>query len=118
MAMTRPTPSATNGEVAADPIELTHLAATYLDQSQLLGDALRGAAMTTPPRTDFGTTPSAALLHQVSDAVSEQAELAVGRLVETLDADADRLYGLAFTYHAANLQAAAAQPARHGGPLP
>ncbi|MBX6750277.1 MAG: hypothetical protein IRY85_11525 [Micromonosporaceae bacterium] len=114
--MTGPIPSS-GGEVAADPIELTNLAATYLDQSQALGDALRGAAMATPARADFGTVPAAELLHDISDTVSEQAELAVGRLVEVLEGDADRLYQLAFVYHAANLQAAAQTPMR-GGPVP
>jgi hypothetical protein len=116
MAMTGSAPS-TGGEVAAEPIELTRLAATYLDQSQMLGDALRGAAMATPARADFGTVPAAALLHEASDAVAEQAEHAVGRLVEVLDGDADRLYHLAFAYHEANLDAAA-QPPLRGGPVP
>jgi hypothetical protein len=107
MAMTGPVPSAAGGEVAADPVELAHLAATYLDHSAGLGDALHSAAMTTPAGTDFGTTATAALLHQVSDAVAEEAELAVGRLVEVLNGDADRLYHLAAVYHEANQQAAA-----------
>ena len=114
--MTGPTPS-TGGEVAADPIELTNLAAAYLDQSQALGDALRNAAMATPARADFGATSAAALLHDTSDTVSEQAELAVGRLVEVLEADTDRLYQLAFVYHATNLQAADQTTVR-GGPVP
>jgi len=116
MAMTGPV-ALTDGEVAADPIELTRLAATYLDQSQALGDALSSAAMATPGRMDFGTVPAAALLHQVSDAVADEAELAVGRLIETLEGDGDRLYQLASVYHAANQQAAAQRPLR-GGPVP
>lgn len=105
--MTGPVPPAAGGEIAADPIELTRLAATYLDQSAGLTDALHSAAMATPTGTDFGTTATAALLHQVSDAVVEEAELAVGRLVEVLNGDADRLYHLAAVYHEANQQAAA-----------
>lgn len=115
--MTGPIPSAIGAEVAADPLELTRLAATYLDQSEVLGDSLRGAMMATPAGTDFGAVPGAALLHQVSDAVADEAEVAVGRLVEVLHGDADRLYSLAFSYHTANLQAAA-QPPLRGGPVP
>lgn len=114
--MTGPTPS-TTGEIAADAIELTQLAATYLDCSRDLTTALQALDLAIPPQSAFGRTPGAAGLHRASDAAAEQAGLAVGRLIEVLDGDVDRLYRLAFAYHEAEQQAAIPQTPR-GGPQP
>ena len=108
----------TDAELGADPIELTRLAGTYLRESQRLGDALRTERATlSPPAPDFGRTATASTLHFASDSSTELAELAIGRLVEVVEGDVDRLYRLAFAYHEANLQADLQRPQR-GGPIP
>jgi hypothetical protein len=115
--MTMTEPFAAGGEIAADPVELTRLATVYLDQSDLVATALRATELAVPPPADFGRTPGAALLGQASDASTEQAGLAVGRLVEVLEGDVDRLYRIAFAYHEANRQATLPAP-QPTGPLP
>ncbi len=105
-------------DVGADARELARLAQTFLHESQRLGDALRGAqSFSTPPSAHYGSTPGGAALHHANDEVVELAALAVGRLVEVLEGDVDRLYRLAFVYAEAERQAA--QPPRpRGGPQP
>lgn len=108
----------TDPEIGADPIELTKLAGTYLRESQRLGDALRTERATlAPPAPDFGRTGAASTLHFANDASTELAELAIGRLVEVVEGDVDRLYRLAFAYHEANLEADFQRPQR-GGAIP
>lgn len=106
-------------EVRADPTELTRLAATFLKASQRLGDALRAAqASVTPPVTDYGDTSGAAPLHKAEDGAVEPAGLAVGRLVEVLEGDVDRLYRIAFAYEQADLRAMDDIERRRGGHRP
>lgn len=105
------------GEVGADPIELARLAATFLHASQRMGDALRATrAQVTPPTTAYGDTPGAGRLHTANDLAVEQAGLAMGRLVEVLEGDVDRLYRLVFAYEMAERQARAKIP--RNGPQP
>lgn len=103
-------------EVRADPIELTRLAGTFLRASQRLGDALRTAqAAVTPPLTAYGDTAGGPPLHAAEDTCVEGAGLAVGRLVEVLEGNVDRLYRIAFAYEQADLHAMDEIERRRGG---
>jgi hypothetical protein len=105
-------------EVGADPRELIRLAGTYLSESRRLGDALHGAqTFAVPTATAFGDTAGGAGLHSANDELAELAGLAVGRLVEVLEGDVDRLHQLAFVYEQADRQASTDRPRPgHGGP--
>ena len=94
-------------EVRADPVALTRLAEQMLRSSQAIADAWRLAqGPLTMPETAFGDSTGGSGTRVAHQATTDDADVAVGRLVAVLESDMDRLYRIAFAYQKADEDAA------------
>jgi hypothetical protein len=90
-------------EVRADPIELTRLADQLMRSSQQLADAWRQAQGSLAlPATAAGDSSRGPAVIRAHEATSDDADVAVGRLVAVLEGDMDRIYRIAFAYKKAD----------------
>ncbi len=106
-------------EVRADYTELTRLAADVLTAADGLADGL-GTARDSFGLTAamFGNSTAGSGVYDAQQQAAEGAGTAVDRIVQVLEDDVDRLYGVAFAYQKADQDAAeeVCRRGRLGGP--
>jgi hypothetical protein len=105
-------------EVRADPVELSRLASQVLAASQQHGDAWRTAQDSLQvPLSAYGDSVSARGVHAAHEAVADEADVTIGRLVGVLEGDVDRLLRVAFAYQRADRDAEARNRRSGRGPV-
>ena len=94
-------------EVRADYVELSRLAQTVLDAADAITDGLATARESLSiPSQAIGNTSAGPSVHSAHESLSEQGATATERVVEVLEGDSDRLYGVAFAYQKADQESA------------
>jgi hypothetical protein len=94
-------------EVRADPVQVTRLADQMLRTSQAIGDVWRRAQGTLAvPAAAFGDSAGGPGTQVSHSATTDDADIAIGRLVAVLEGDMDKLYRIAFAYKKADDDAA------------
>jgi uncharacterized protein YfiM (DUF2279 family) len=86
-------------EVRADPAQLCRLGDQMLTSSETIDDSWRGQqSALSPLNTAFGNTAGGQAVFTAHQDTHDSAGVAVGRFVEVLQGDMDRLYEVAFAY--------------------
>ena len=108
-------------DVRADYTELACFAADVLTAADGLADGLDTARNSfSVAATAFGNSTAGSGVHGAQQRAAEGAGTAVERIVQVLEDDVDRLYGVAFAYQKADQEAAeeVCRRGRLGGPTP